>query len=184
MTPGNLLHDGNATSASAFCVTSLNANISPIQGLITETAATAIIVLLCCASWDPRNERNSDSTAIKFGLTVSTLSMSVGPYTGCSMNPARSFAPALWNNSWTMHWVYWLGPIAGSILVSVAYRTLFWPKKQSKEIMPEATALNSVDSEKIEVRNQKDDERPTSFWLCLCFFSATETRVPGNLRGS
>jgi len=28
-----------------------------------------------------------------------------GPYTGCSMNPARTFAPAFWNDAWENHWV-------------------------------------------------------------------------------
>lgn len=150
MTPDELLHGGDPTASNLFCVTAIHDGLSPTQGLVTETVATGILILLCCASWDPRNAKNSDSTGIKFGLTVATLSMSSGPYTGCSMNPARSFAPALWNNFWANHWVYWLGPIAGSILMTLAYKTIFWPKKTTDESSPEAAALNSVDIEKPE----------------------------------
>ncbi|XP_046742005.1 aquaporin AQPcic-like isoform X2 [Diprion similis] len=151
ITPAELLHNGDLTSASSFCVTSIHSKISLIQGLLVETVATGVLILLCCASWDPRNARNSDSTAIKFGLTVTTLSLSVGPYTGCSMNPARTLGPALWNNAWTTHWVYWLGPIAGSILATLAYKTLFWPRESADKDIPEATALNSVATEKQEI---------------------------------
>ncbi|KYM84606.1 hypothetical protein ALC53_05175 [Atta colombica] len=27
------------------------------------------------------------------------------PYTGCNINPVRSFAPAFWNGNWKDHWV-------------------------------------------------------------------------------
>ncbi|XP_046421002.1 aquaporin AQPcic-like isoform X2 [Neodiprion fabricii] len=151
ITPTELLHNGDDTSASSFCVTLIHSKISVIQGLIVETVTTGVLILLCCASWDPRNARNSDSTPIKFGLTVTTLSLSGGPYTGCSMNPARTFGPALWNNAWSSHWVYWLGPMAGSILATLAYKTLFWPRKPADKDIPEAAALNSVATEKQEV---------------------------------
>ncbi len=38
------------------------------------------------------------------------------------MNPARSFGPALLSGTWTHHWVYWLGPLAGTALGAFLYR--------------------------------------------------------------
>lgn len=138
-----------------FCVTDLHADISAIQGLIVEGLATAILVMVVASVWDARNEKNSDSVPIKFGLTVAVLATTVGPYTGCSMNPARSFAPALWNNQWKHHWVYWFGPIGGALISSFIYRTIFGvceKEEEEEESVPEAIALNSVEIHKTEVK--------------------------------
>lgn len=43
-----------------------------------------------------------------------------GPITGASMNPARSFGPALASGIWTAHWLYWLAPLLGAALAVVA----------------------------------------------------------------
>ncbi len=40
------------------------------------------------------------------------------------MNPARSFGPALAGNVWDKHWVFWIGPIIGSLVAVVVYRIL------------------------------------------------------------
>lgn len=47
-----------------------------------------------------------------------------GPITGASMNPARSFGPALASGIWTAHWVYWAAPLLGAALAVAANHLL------------------------------------------------------------
>jgi len=142
----------NIDQADLFCVTDLHADLSAIQGLILEGMATVVLMMVVSSVWDARNEKNSDSVPVKFGIAVTVLAITVGPYTGCSMNPARSFAPALWNNQWKHHWVYWFGPIGGALVSSFMYRTIFGvsDKVEEEEPIPEAVALNSVEMHKTE----------------------------------
>ncbi len=44
-----------------------------------------------------------------------------GPLTGGSMNPARSFAPALMYSQWDFHWLYWIAPMVGAALAALSY---------------------------------------------------------------
>ena len=55
-----------------------------------------------------------------------------GKFTGGSMNPARSFGPALIENHWNNHWIYWFGPILGAITGAYVYKTFIFKAKVSK----------------------------------------------------
>ena len=55
------------------------------------------------------------------GLTVAFNIMAAGAVTGASMNPARSFGPALVSGIWDFHIYYWIGPIIGAVLAAVLY---------------------------------------------------------------
>jgi MIP family channel proteins len=59
------------------------------------------------------------------GLTLTAAILCIGPATGASLNPARSFGPALAAGAWTMHWAYWVGPIVGAVLAALAYKFVF-----------------------------------------------------------
>jgi aquaporin Z len=56
------------------------------------------------------------------GLTVAFDILAGGAITGASMNPARSFGPALMLGHWDYHWCYWLAPIAGGCVAALVYQ--------------------------------------------------------------
>ena len=60
--------------------------------------------------------------AIAIGATVGLDALFGGPVTGASMNPARSFGPALAAGEWQDFWIYVLGPLAGAALGALAYQ--------------------------------------------------------------
>ncbi|XP_071641322.1 aquaporin AQPAn.G isoform X1 [Temnothorax longispinosus] len=133
ITPAELFNDGNPNSTVGVCMTVVHPGISNVQALLVEMFCTSCLLCAFCAACDPRCAHLSDSGALKFGLSVTTLSFAAGPYTGCSMNPARTFGPAFWNNAWKDHWIYWVGPISGALLGTYAYHLLFAEKRQSKK---------------------------------------------------
>jgi MIP family channel proteins len=62
------------------------------------------------------------AAAIAIGGTVGLDALFGGPVTGASMNPARSFGPALASGEWTDFWLYVLGPLVGAALGAFAYQ--------------------------------------------------------------
>ena len=61
------------------------------------------------------------AAAIAVGGTVALDSLFGGGVTGASMNPARSFGPALVANVWTDFWIYVLAPLTGAVAGAFLY---------------------------------------------------------------
>ena len=99
-------------------------------GVLVEAVLTFILVFTVFATaMDPRGMANLAPIAIGLAVLVDHL---VGlPLTGASMNPARSFGPALVAGFWDNHWVYWLGPlIGGGLAALVYYLTFMWGNEE------------------------------------------------------
>ena len=62
------------------------------------------------------------AAAIAIGGTIGLDALFGGPVTGASMNPARSFGPALVSGEWRDFWVYVIGPVAGAAAGALAYQ--------------------------------------------------------------
>lgn len=105
---------------------SLNSGVltSDGAGVLVEIVLTFVLVFTVFATAiDPRGMGNLAPMAIGLAVLIDHF---VGvPLTGASMNPARSFGPALVANVWTDHWVYWLGPLAGGGLAGLLYYTVY-----------------------------------------------------------
>lgn len=83
---------------------------SVLQAFTLETFLTFFLLLVALRSGLPW----------VVGGTVALEAAMGGPITGASMNPARSFGPALASGIWTAHWVYWLAPLLGAALAVAA----------------------------------------------------------------
>jgi aquaporin NIP len=68
------------------------------------------------------------AAAIAIGGAVGLDALFGGPITGASMNPARSFGPALASGTWSSFWVYVIGPLIGAAIGVFAYELVRGPK--------------------------------------------------------
>lgn len=94
-----------------------------LQSLILETVLTFILMFVILGSGlDRRAPIGFAGLAI--GLTVGLEAAFMGPITGASMNPARSFGPAIVGGIWQHQWVYWVAPILGGQLAVLVYRII------------------------------------------------------------
>jgi aquaporin Z len=106
-------------------------NIGAVIGL--EIIATFFLMFVIMGTAvDQRGVGKSAAVGgFGIGLTVAADILAIGPATGASMNPARSFGPALVGGHWDIHWVYWVAPIVGATLASVVYKSVFGDTRTS-----------------------------------------------------
>lgn len=121
-----------ATVRGSFGVTNVNSDISVGHGLLVEIIITFELVFTVFATCDSKRTDLGGSAALAIGLAVAIGHLFGIPYTGASMNPARSFGPAVVTLRFENHWVYWLGPILGGILAAGLYEYLYCPDPEIK----------------------------------------------------
>lgn len=91
-----------------------------------ELVLTAILMFVVMAvATDTRAV--GAAAAIAIGGAVALDALFGGPVTGASMNPARSFGPALAAGEWTSFWIYVVGPITGAVAGALAYQAIRGP---------------------------------------------------------
>jgi aquaporin NIP len=96
---------------------------SDIQSLVFEGVLTFFLVFVVASvATDPRAFRQAGGAAIGGAITLGALVG--GPVSGASMNPARSFGPALIAGDWTGLWIYIVGPVAGAVIAGLVYAFL------------------------------------------------------------
>ena len=103
----------------------LAADFTRTQGMILEAVLTFLLVFVVFATAaDPKGAFNKIA-GFAIGLTVTMDILLGGPFTGASMNPARSLGPAIVARHWTNHGVYWVGPLLGGVLAGWLYDRVF-----------------------------------------------------------
>jgi glycerol uptake facilitator-like aquaporin len=140
----------NKTLVDPIGLTLLNNNLSPVQGILIETLITFFFVTTVLACVDKKRHDLAGSFPLSIGIAIIVGALLAvcfkflfifiinlffiyclfkGGFTGASMNPARSFGPALFYHVWDNHYIYWIGPLSGSVIASLLYKLLHFKIK-------------------------------------------------------
>ena len=106
---------------------SIASSVTLFQAVILEAIATFFLVFVVFGTAvDPRAPKVG---GFAIGLTIAADILAIGPLTGASMNPARSFGPAVVTGIFEGQTAYWVGPLVGGILAALLYDRLFITKE-------------------------------------------------------
>jgi len=94
-----------------------------MQSFILEVILTFILMFVIMKVSTGSKETGTIA-GIAIGGVVGLEAMFAGPITGASMNPARSFAPALFSGQTEHLWLYILAPILGALLAVLACKAI------------------------------------------------------------
>jgi len=108
--------DSVATTATRLA----KPTVGTFGGVIAEIVLTAVFVLAVLVLARSR----SYTKYLGMGLALAAVHLVGIVFTGASVNPARSFAPALVGSEWTDFWVYVVGPLVGGALAWVLYKVI------------------------------------------------------------
>lgn len=95
--------------------------VSLAGAFVVEMVLTAVLVIVIFSV--AVDEDGFDKIApLVIGLTVAVIHFVAVPLTGASVNPARTFGPALATGSWDHIWLYFAAPVLGALIGLAIYK--------------------------------------------------------------
>ena len=117
-----------AFSASTFAATrggglTIALDVTAGQAFLVEAIATFFLVFVVYGTAvDPKGPKIG---GLAIGFVVAADILAIGPLTGASMNPARSFGPAVATGIYEAQLLYLTAPIVGALVAGLLYEYLF-----------------------------------------------------------
>mmetsp|Transcript_9626 Transcript_9626/g.14499 ORF Transcript_9626/g.14499 Transcript_9626/m.14499 type:complete len:266 (-) Transcript_9626:84-881(-) len=112
---------------SALGSNGVNSDYTQGQALLVEAFTTFFLVFVVLnvayLGSDPSNRgyNMGKHAPLAIGLCVFAIHTMSIPITGTSVNPARSFGPAVVSGTWENHWIFWCGPCIGTAGAVLCY---------------------------------------------------------------
>lgn len=131
--PANTAAQGGALASQCYSASNAPASCGFSWGsvFLLEAALTFVFALVILLVTRPESP-TKNLAPVAIGLTLMVTNLVAIPVDGASINPARSFAPALLSAGWSsgnwaigQDWLFWIAPIVGGILaglVAMAFR--------------------------------------------------------------
>ncbi|XP_013392640.1 aquaporin AQPAn.G [Lingula anatina] len=168
LTPANATDGGKKLGANL-----LSPGVTVSQGVGIEIFCTLVLVFTVFAACDGSRTDLSGSRPLSIGIAVTMAHLYAHEYTGCSMNPARSLGPALISDTWTNHWVYWVGPLVGGLIAGFLYEFIFAEDASVKKLkrylacrcrsLLEEGEESSCTNKEEDFQNNDSDFKPVEF---------------------
>uniref|UniRef100_A0A5B7AJN1 Aquaporin TIP2-1 n=1 Tax=Davidia involucrata TaxID=16924 RepID=A0A5B7AJN1_DAVIN len=114
------------TGGLAIPTHSVASGVGAIEGVVMEIIITfALVYTVYATAVDPKKGSLGTIAPIAIGFIVGANILAAGPFSGGSMNPARSFGPAVVSGDFRDNWIYWVGPLVGGGLAGLIYGYVF-----------------------------------------------------------
>ncbi len=95
-----------------------------LRAFILEMVMTFTLVYIVLTTAATASNKIGPLAGLAIGLTLGFNVIFGGSISGGSLNPARSFGPALITGNLAYNWIYWIAPIIGSLFAAGIHRLL------------------------------------------------------------
>jgi glycerol uptake facilitator-like aquaporin len=139
--------------AGAVTTGALNTDF-PLYAMVVEVILTFFLVNVVLHTFV--GGKGGQLGGLVIGLTYAAAILGAGPLSGGSLNPARTFGPALLSGDWktpTLYLIYFLGPLMGALIAVAAYQFFTAEPKLAEEEMDE-------DEEEMDAELEEEEAKP------------------------
>ncbi|GAB1600075.1 aquaporin-5-like [Argonauta hians] len=114
-----------STMISTLHTVKPNSDMSDLQALIMEFIVTLFLLFAAFSMIDHGRKDVSGSIPLGIGIVVTVNILACGNKSGCLMNPALNFGPAVVTGDWKSQWIYWVGDLLGAVVGTLMYDKIF-----------------------------------------------------------
>lgn len=118
--------DGQEVITGTLAANVLQANATPAMALLSEILLTFFFVLVVLGATDAQKGFGKFA-GLAIGIALGLVNIVGIAVDNCSVNPARSFGPALFSQgagAWHDFWIMVVGPFAGAIIAVLCWRAI------------------------------------------------------------